>query len=246
MALDVIYWAERALNEPYPAQQYAWIRGQYVAGLVSAALTSSALVASAVALVRYTLPNEVPRVTIAMVQAGSGVPAASSQPLVAQIAPPATEHAAQAPRTPGSTAPAVPRLSTKETKSTIAATPRSQNGVVPGPAQGRSERRPDMGPHIEAAAPVQVAAQLGNSAKPEGERPAAAATVATKASEKKPVDIAPGEKLGVQAILVDGIVLLNGRKIKTGSALPNGEMLVSTDPSKGMAETDRRVLVVTP
>jgi hypothetical protein len=68
----------------------------------------------------------------------------------------------------------------------------------------------------------------------------------SKNTEKKPVDIASGEKLGIQAILNDGIVLLTGRKVKTGSPLPNGELLVGTDPAKGMAETDRRVLVVTP
>ena len=68
----------------------------------------------------------------------------------------------------------------------------------------------------------------------------------SKAAESKPTDIASGEKLGIREVLPDGIVMQNGRRIKNGSALPNGEMLMGTDATKGMVETDRRVLVLTP
>jgi hypothetical protein len=68
----------------------------------------------------------------------------------------------------------------------------------------------------------------------------------SKAAESKPTDIASGEKLGIREILPDGIVMQNGRRVKNGAALPNGEILMGTDTAKGMVETDRRLLVLTP
>ena len=68
----------------------------------------------------------------------------------------------------------------------------------------------------------------------------------SKAAGIKPTDIASGEKLGIREIRPDGIVMQNGRRIKNGTPLPNGELLMGTDAEKGMAETDRRVLVLTP
>lgn len=109
------------------------------------------------------------------------------------------------------------------------------------------------------AAPAQVPApaQAKINPAPAADAPAAPAAPATKpepdtrmgiskGAESKPTDIASGEKLGIREILPDGIVMHNGRKIKNGSALPNGEILMGTDAGKGMAETDRRVLVLTP
>lgn len=62
---------------------------------------------------------------------------------------------------------------------------------------------------------------------------------------KKPVDIAPAEKLGIRSVSSGGIVLVNGAKVSIGGALPNGEILQVIDVTRGMVETDRRVLMVT-
>lgn len=67
----------------------------------------------------------------------------------------------------------------------------------------------------------------------------------SRTGEKKPTDIASGTALGIREVLADGIVMMNGRKIKNGAALPNGELLLGTDAAKGLAETDRRVMIVT-
>lgn len=69
---------------------------------------------------------------------------------------------------------------------------------------------------------------------------------APRTPEKKPTDIAPSEKFGIQVIASDGIILFGGRKIRNGTAFPNGELLLGTDPVKGMVETDRRVMIITP
>ena len=47
---------------------------------------------------------------------------------------------------------------------------------------------------------------------------------------------AGGEPLQIE-ILPGGIVMQNGRRVKNGSPLPNGEILMGTDATKGMAET---------
>lgn len=64
----------------------------------------------------------------------------------------------------------------------------------------------------------------------------------------KPVDIAPGERLGIRAISPDGssVTLTNGAHVKVGGAMPNGELLIGADPAKNRLETDRRVMVITP
>ncbi len=83
-------------------------------------------------------------------------------------------------------------------------------------------------------------AAVAGAAEPETKLPTA------RTAEKKPTDIASGAALGIREVLADGIVMTNGRKIKNGAALPNGELLITTDPAKGLAETDRRVMIVTP
>lgn len=62
----------------------------------------------------------------------------------------------------------------------------------------------------------------------------------------KPVDIAPAEKLGISQIQSDSLTLKNGSKVNLGGRLPNGEIVKHIDPTKGMVETDRRVLMVLP
>lgn len=67
---------------------------------------------------------------------------------------------------------------------------------------------------------------------------------AAAARPNKPVDIAPPEKLGVREVRADHVVLTNGARVRVGARLPNGEVLMGTDVARGMAETDRRFLMI--
>lgn len=82
---------------------------------------------------------------------------------------------------------------------------------------------------------------------PPARPPADPRTVDPRAlAAKKPVDIAPAEKLAIQDIRADGIRLVNGTKVAVGSRLPNGEVILAVDVQKNMVETDRRIMMVTP
>lgn len=167
-------------------------------------------------------------------------PAATSPAVVSKPdAAPAEEKnmAAAAPahsRTRASTVPASEKTRPTETIETprAAAAP----AQVPAPVQTKAIAAP------AAAAPAAPTPPAAPTAKPEPDTRIGI----SKGADSKPTDIASGEKLGIREILPDGIVMHSGRKIKNGSALPNGEILMGTDAAKGMAETDRRVLVLTP
>jgi hypothetical protein len=75
-----------------------------------------------------------------------------------------------------------------------------------------------------------------------------ARSAAERAAERasKPVDIAPAEKLGIREVRADSITLINGVKVKMGSRLPNGEVLISIEPKQGLVETSHRVMMVSP
>lgn len=145
-----------------------------------------------------------------------------------KLAPRAAEPA-PAPRTP---APAVkeqePPTPVKAPEPSKPVKAQRAAALQPAPHESTRSKPPE---HVGAPQPAeQVHAQVG----------------LRKAAGSKPTDIASGEKLGIREILPDGIVMQNGRRIKNGTALPNGELLMGTDAAKGMAETDRRVLVLTP
>lgn len=246
------YWAEEALGEPYAPQDYRWMTTSRRTGLllggVTCALTTGALLGAAV----YHLVDPAPRVSISSYEAevispqsaastaaqapanqatnkSLAVPAA---PRYAQIAPSASQRVAPSrPEAP------VPRVAApKPDLANTTPAPR------PSPVQTTT---PDHTKAPAATLDRQPAAKLADATpapKPEGDTKVGL----SKAAESKPTDIASGEKLGIREILPDGIVMLNGRRVKNGSTLPNGEVLMGTDATKGMAETDRRVLVLTP
>ena len=232
---DIIHWAERALNEPYPEQDYSWIRLRHAGVLVAAGAASTALVAAAVFLVPHARPGAKGPIQIAnfQMQPSYPIPGAGET-----LAPP---HAAPAPT---SRSQPLQKVEYAPNQRSIAASSETSRKVEAAPKKEVALARMDSGAQAAAARGLPSADSIDGS--PHAGKAATAETAAPRTAEKKPVDIAPGEKLGIQAILVDGIVSLNGRKIRTGAPLPNGEILVGTDPSKGMVETDRRVLIVTP
>lgn len=239
------YWAEEALGEPYEPQDYRWLTTSRRTGLflggVTCALTTSALLGAAV----YHLVDPAPRVAISSYEAEVIMPQATA-PLPAQT--PANLAARSTP-----TVPALPRSAQGVASAT-------QRSVSPAPRLDAS--KPQIANAAPAPAPLPAAAPdrtKGTAAAMDRPSATKLADVAaaikpdadakvglSKAAESKPTDIASGEKLGIREILPDGIVMLNGRRVKNGSTLPNGEVLMGTDATKGIAETDRRVLVLTP
>lgn len=270
-----LHWAEEALNEPYAPQDYRWMKSTRHVGLIlggaTCALTASVLLGSAVYLQVDSSPHvaissyEIEVVAQASPQAP---PPPAALPESIPAAPAARAESPSEVRTnlkepaprPTATGPAV-------ASKHVAAPAEAKIKEAPAPAPAKS--RPNTAPAGEktrlgeatetpraAAAPAQVPApaQAKVTPAPAAAWPAAPAAKPepdtrmgiSKGADSKPTDIASGEKLGIREILPDGIVMHNGRKIKNGSALPNGEILMGTDAGKGMAETDRRVLVLTP
>jgi hypothetical protein len=246
------YWAEDALGEPYVPQDYRWMttsrRTGLILGGVTCALTTGALLGAAV----YHLVDPVPRVSISSYEAEVRAPQPApppAAPIPTTLATTNTTTVPAPPRTAQVVASAPQRLVPQrpEPPATKAATPKPQlanAAPVPAPAAAQIAA-PDRSKVPPAASDRQPSVKLADAApapKPDGDT----RTGLSKAAESKPADIASGEKLGIREILPDGIVMLNGRRVKNGSTLPNGEVLMGTDVSKGMAETDRRVLVLTP
>lgn len=244
------YWAEEALGEPYAPQDYRWMTASRRTGLilggVTCALTTGALLGAAV----YHLVDPAPRVSISSYEAEVIVPQPAAA-VVAQIqaAPETNKISATVPEAPrpAQIAASGPQVapSRPEAPAPKTAAPKPQlANTAPAPALAPTAA-PDRTKTPAATSDRQSAAKLADAAsalKPESD----AKVGLSKAAESKPTDIASGEKLGIREILPDGIVMLNGRRVKNGSTLPNGEVLMGTDATKGIAETDRRVLVLTP
>jgi hypothetical protein len=265
------YWAEDAIGEPYTPQDYGWMKSHRRAGMllggVTCVLTTGALLGAAV----YHLVDPAPRVSISSYEKemtaaqppapvqpkgspisnkelGSQIPADLAQGAAARksdlshgaAAQPAVVAAKADHTTKASTAIASTVQAPPQAKAQLAAT-----SPAPGPAAGSAPTGADRN------AAGSTAADKRQQTRPADPPPPAKPEVDTriglsKAAESKPTDIASGEKLGIREVLPDGIVMQNGRRIKNGSSLPNGEMLMGTDATKGMVETDRRVLVLTP
>lgn len=249
------YWAEEALGEPYAPQDYRWMttsrRTGLILGGVTCALTTGALLGAAV----YHLVAPAPRVSISSYEAEVIMPQPAAA-VVAQIpaAPATNKITAPVPDAPRpaqiaasgpQVAPSRPEAPAPKTAAPKTAAPKPQLvNTAPAPAPAPMAA-PDRTKTPAATLDRQSAAKLADATpapKPESD----AKVGLSKAAESKPTDIASGEKLGIREILPDGIVMLNGRRVKNGSTLPNGEVLMGTDVTKGMAETDRRVLVLTP
>lgn len=256
------YWAEEALGEPYAPQDYRWMKSTRRIGMLlggsACVLTTGALLGAAA----YHLVDPAPRVSISSYEiefatAQSAAPAppqpAKNEP---RSAPPVhtpqiASAAAQKADSPNAAPSARPTIAPKVDRAANAIAARPS----PAPAAPQAAAHPAPpapAPAVpERVAPVPAAPDKRLQAKSPDAAPAVKAEADTrvglsKAAESKPTDIASGEKLGIREILPDGIVMQNGRRVKNGSQLPNGEVLMGTDATKGMAETDRRVLVLTP
>lgn len=266
------YWAEDAIGEPYTPQDYRWMKSYRRAGMllggVTCVLTTGALLGAAV----YHLVDPAPRVSISSYEKemtaaqppapapaqpkgsptsnkelGSQIPADLAQGAAARksdlphgaagrpaVVAAKAEHTTKASTAIASTVPA------PQAKAQLAVT-----SPAPGAAAGSAPTGADRNAAGSTAADKRQQTRPADATPPV--KPEADARIGlSKAAESKPTDIASGEKLGIREVLPDGIVMQNGRRIKNGSSLPNGEMLMGTDATKGMVETDRRVLVLTP
>jgi len=260
------YWAEEALGEPYVPQDYRWMKSTRRVGMilggVTCVLTTGALLGAAV----YHLVDPAPRVSVSSYEfdltaaqlEASGVPAANKtadraatahQADVASTTRPKADSVPSAPATPAKPTSRPERLA-------VAPAAAPSRAVAPAAPAAQPKVQIAASASVPVPAPASALADRGTPAQ-DKRQPAKALDAATKpeadtkiglskAAESKPTDIASGEKLGIREILPDGIVMQNGRRVKNGSALPNGEVLMGTDASKGMVETDRRVLVLTP
>jgi len=251
-----LYWAEEALGEPYAPQNYTWLKSRRRMGLVmggaTCALTAGALLSAAVfhlvdrsprvAISSYEIEAAAPAIVIAQGQlAPTGAPGASKVLAKPSRGIEASTTRADAPanavHSPGSASAGKPASAPDRASiAVLPEKPASEAAVSPAKAKA-APPAPTADKNIPAKAP-----ETPPAAKQEPETRVGI----SKGAENKPADIASGEKLGIREILADGIVMQNGRKVKNGSALPNGEILMGTDPGKGMAETDRRILVLTP
>lgn len=265
-----LYWAEEALGEPYAPQDYRWMKSTRRAGLLLGAttcvLTAGALLGGAA----YYLVDSSPHVVISSYEVEVVTPEIR-QALPAPAASPSKEPTAPAARGESpvearSAKEAAPRAATIRSPG-VALHPvaaGAESKVTPARAEAKA-RPSTVVVAKEIARPTKSPEEVKpkNTLTPAPTKTNQAAVVTTqdvpaakpepdtrmgisKSAESKPTDIASGEKLGIREILPDGIVMHNGRKVKNGSALPNGEVLMGTDAGKGMAETDRRVLVLTP
>lgn len=250
------YWAEEALGEPYAPQNYTWLKSRRRMGLVmggaTCALTAGALLSAAV----FYLVDRSPRVAISSYEIEAAAPTIVI--VQGQIAPTGAVGAGKAPAKPSRDIEAstvrtdIPSKAVHSPGSASAGKPASAHDKAPiavPPEKPAPEAA--VSPAKAKAAPPAPTADKNIPAKAPETPPAAKQEPETrvgisKGAENKPADIASGEKLGIREILADGIVMQNGRKVKNGSALPNGEILMGTDPGKWMAETDRRILVLTP
>lgn len=239
-----LYWAEEALGEPYAPQDYRWMKSTRRTGLMLGGATCILTVGALLGSAAYLQVDSAPSVVISSYEIE----------VVAHASPPAPAPAPPRPATIPKEIPVVRAARDERARYARASLPTpAPANARPSPvaAEGARPAKPSDTPKPTGApAPAQAkstpsaaaAAPAIPAAKPEPDTKVGI----SKGADGKPTDIASGEKLGIKEILPDGIVMTNGRKIKNGSALPNGEILMGTDAGKGMAETDRRVLVLTP
>lgn len=255
---DTIYWAEAALGESF-VQDLSFVKRAHRQGLVLSGVAFASTVSIGLALSPILAPARLPVVHVV------GVVAAPSSPAQANIAPrlepmampgstssatqstvaphavfpkktvdptpaakPSGSHPPRANSAQGREAHAVPAASVTPSSALRPAPPQSrQAGQLPG---ARDRVLPERAVAPPPSAPVT--------------QPPVTHTGLSAAAASKPQDIAPGEKLGIKEVYSEGVELLNGKRIRNGSSLPNGEQLMGTDPTKGMVETDRRVMTL--
>ncbi|WP_027866365.1 hypothetical protein [Massilia alkalitolerans] len=268
MAQVDLYWAEKALGERYVPEDRRWMHTRYRAALLLGGVASALTAGAVLGAIAYRQSTAPPRVALASYQ----TEALSHRPVPAPLVP-ASDVPAPAPRpAPVKAVEPPPPTSSPVPTALAAAVPAPKQKLAPRAAEPSPAPRapasavkvqeppkpvkvPEPSKPVKAqpAAALPPAPQENTRSKPQ--EPVSAPQPAeqvhaqvglSKAAGSKPTDIASGEKLGIREILPDGIVMQNGRRIKNGTSLPNGELLMGTDAAKGMAETDRRVLVLTP
>jgi hypothetical protein len=129
--------------------------------------------------------------------------------------------------------------------------------AAPAPAVAKFVAMPK--PEVAVVAPAQTASPKVPSLPKQAALPTkdSAATASAQADTRsaaerdfarasKPVDIAPGEKLGIRDVKPEVITLVNGQKVLIGGRLPNGEVLLSIDHKQGLVETTQRIMIVSP
>lgn len=256
-----LYWAEEALNEPYPVPDFRAMKSAHRLGLMLGGATSALTAAALVGLVVHQSIDRSHHVSIASYELEKAKSISSLLPkklLAAAPAPTADAHINEEmpttetlTLTPRKTADHPVEVKTPDPKPSITAQ------KLVSRTQTAQSRLPVEPATKLALKPVKLSdtavtpATAGPFNKPQSTTQnttidQVARDNPTKGTEYKPTDIASGEKLGIREILVDGIIMHNGRKIINGHELPNDEILIRTDVGKGMAETDRRVLVLTP
>lgn len=245
----IVYWAEAALEQPYVPRDNAWAvwarrRALALGGLACCVTASGLFVGGRLTLNEQPVPTRI---------IGLGLTD------MAHIAPSPREPQAGDPGPRTKVRPPVPMIDPLQIPQVvIAPIPRSRKeGVVAKNAPKTTSRTRSMDAGKKFQAPAETALTSTDAARlpkqPENPKPSVPVPAAEPASRlssvhdapNKPVDIAPGLKLGIREVLADGIIMQNGRKVQNGSPLPNGEVLLGTDPSKGIAETNRRILVLT-
>lgn len=254
-----LYWAEEALNEPYPVPDFRAMKSAHRLGLMLGGATSALTAAALVGLVVHQNIDRSHHVAIASYELEKAKSISSLLPtklLAAAPAPTADAHINEEmpstdTLTPRKTADHPVEAKTPDPKPSITAQKLASR------TQTAQSRLPVEPATMLAFKPEKLSGTAGTPAtagpfnKPQSTTQnttidQVARDNPTKGTENKPTDIASGEKLGIREILVDGIIMHNGRKIINGHELPNDEILIRTDVGKGMAETDRRVLVLTP
>ena len=268
---STLYWAEQELGTPFSSQDDAWVANRYQFGRLLGALACATTVAIlAVAYARLTRQGpDIVQIALYDIDPSTVRRAAPLTPIpsptyVAKRIPPAARRPAAAllkpaiPDVPVDTkiavrSPAPLKSAPKVVKVRAQASPASTKLAANTAATPVTPKTPKLtmlalaDNRAPAAGPVAPRPALTPPSYP---APVAVPELEAKAAssrtgEKKPTDIASGTALGIREVLADGIVMMNGRKIKNGAALPNGELLLGTDAAKGLAETDRRVMIVT-
>lgn len=260
------YWAEDALGQPYPQQDFAFLRRKHWSNLAAATMgfsvAASLSLAVSFSLSQSHFPDTLPHIRLATfemapplpapVQLPADLPAKPAPQPVAAAVPPANPVPVAAKEVAPVPQPvsAQSREKRKDKEKPVARSPADMPKPAPKTPVPKPEKTPTPAA-APAALPKRDAVAAMDPQRPprttQDAKPAPAPESPTpigKSGEKKPVDIAPAEKLGIRDVLPDGIVMPNGRRIMTGASLPNGELLMATDPAKGMVETDRRVLVI--
>lgn len=273
MQKSVAYWAEEALGCPYESPSLAPLRWRHKAGLIGAALAACATAAlltssflwiyqrsqnekpvavklkllehmpaqamAAVAIPAHLVPRTPAAPAVSIQAAPRTVPVAPTRPYLPQRAPITSVKPVPAQSQPTSAIKPVPAKSVPAKPATPAT---SSKKAAPAPTM--------PAPIAVAAKPMPQSVKRLASTKPDAERTASAATPvsapASKGPVAKPIDVAPPAKFMIGELRADRVVLLNGAQVKAGGAFPNGEQVQSIDLSRGMIETDRRIIVLAP